>query len=90
VHYVLECAGLADLRARYPAVLAAASTVAVVGPQAAMRALFQPSHFAELANFLVLARRRGRFADDGVTQMQATAEVAAQTTNGGSISGGST
>jgi hypothetical protein len=43
VHYVLECAGLAGLRARYPAVLAAASTVAAVGPQAAMRALFQPS-----------------------------------------------
>ena len=91
VHYVLECAGLADLRARarYPAVLAAASAAAVVGPQAAMRALFQPSHFAELANFLVLARRR-RFADDGATLMQAAAEAAAQITSGGSISGGST
>jgi hypothetical protein len=54
-----------------------------------MRALFQPSHFAELANFLVLARQR-RFADDGATQMQAAAEAAAQITNGGSISGGST
>jgi hypothetical protein len=75
---VLERTGLADLRARYPAVLAAASTVAVVGLQAAMRALFQPSHFAELANnFLVLARRR-RFADDGAAQMQAAAEAAAQ------------
>ena len=89
MHDVLECAGLADLRARYPAVLAAASAAAVVGPQAAMRALFQPSHYAELANFLVLARRR-RFADDGATLMQAAAEAAAQITSGGSISGGST
>ena len=54
MHGVLKCAGLADLRAHYLAiaVLAAASIVAAPsGAQAAMRALFQPSHVAELANF---------------------------------------
>jgi hypothetical protein len=71
-HYVLECAGLADLRARYPAVMDAAAAARTVGPPAAMRALFQPKHFAELANFLVLAKRR-RFAADGAVQMQAAA-----------------
>ena len=52
-------------RASYPAVLAATSTVAAAGAQAATRALFQPLHFAEnwLTNCLVLARQR-RFADD--------------------------
>ncbi len=54
-HYVLECAGLADLQARYPAVVAAAAAVPAGGGEAAMQALFQPKHFAELANFLVLA-----------------------------------
>ena len=73
-HYVLECAGLADLRARYPAVMAAAAAVQTVGAPAAMRALFQPKHFAELANFLTLAKRR-RFAVDGAAQMQAAAGV---------------
>ncbi len=41
-----------------------------------MQALFQPKHFAELANFLVLAKRR-RFAVDGVALMQAAAGGAA-------------
>jgi hypothetical protein len=81
VHYVLECAGLADLRERYPAVLAAASTVAAVGLQAASHAGTFPALTlsAELANFnpLVLARRR-RFADDGAAQTQAAAEAAAE------------
>jgi hypothetical protein len=38
-HYFLECAGLADLRARYPRVVAAAAAVPAVGGQAAMQAL---------------------------------------------------
>jgi hypothetical protein len=80
-HYVLECAGLTDLRARYPAVVAAASAVAVVGAQAALRALVVPQNFAELANFLVLAKRR-RFAVDGAARMQAAAEAAAHPSGG--------
>ncbi len=49
---------MADLRARYPAVVAAAAAVQAGGGPAAMQALFQPKHFAELANFLVLTKRR--------------------------------
>jgi hypothetical protein len=44
-HYVLECAGLADIWALYPAVVAAAATVISVGAQAAMRALLRPGNF---------------------------------------------
>ena len=67
---------LADLRARYPAVMAAAAAVQAVGAPGAVRALFQPKHFAEqLANFLVLSKRR-RFAVDGAVQMQAAARGA--------------
>ena len=42
-----------------------------------MQALFQPQHFAELANYLLLASRR-RFAADGAIQMQAAAEGVAE------------
>jgi hypothetical protein len=37
-----------------------------------MRALFQPSNFAEVANYLILAKRR-RFAADGADRMTAAA-----------------
>ncbi len=41
----------------------AAAAVQAVGGQAAMQALLQPKHFAELARFMALAKRR-RFAVD--------------------------
>ena len=69
---------LADLRVCYSAVLAAASTLGAVGSEAAMRALLPAQTLAELAAFMVLARRR-MCADDGLliaSRMQASAQAA--------------
>jgi hypothetical protein len=71
-HCVLECAGQADIRALYLAVVAAAAPVTSAGAQAATRAFLRPSHFAEVANYLLLAKRR-RFAADGADHMTAVA-----------------
>jgi hypothetical protein len=53
-------------------VAAAAATVTSAGSQAATRALFRPSHFAEVANYPLIAKCR-RFAADGADHMMAVA-----------------
>jgi hypothetical protein len=67
-HYVLECAGLTDIRALHPAVVAAAATVTSVGAQLkSPRGLcsVRPNNFAEVVNCLLLAKRRWFAAEGG-------------------------
>jgi hypothetical protein len=71
-HYVLECRGLGDIRAQYPALTQAAVVAAATGVRTAMLQLFRPMHFDQLANYLIRAQRR-RFAVGGVDLMVAQA-----------------
>ena len=92
-HYVLECRGLGDIRAQYPALTQAAVVAATNGVRTAMLQLFRPMHFAQLANYLIRAQRR-RFAVGGMDLMVAQAAeppasmVATSPSRSASCSGG--
>ncbi len=70
-HYVIECAGLADLRARNPAVVAAAAAVPAGGGTPPCRRCPSPNILLScLAPWCCSWAKRRRFAVDGVALMQ--------------------